>query len=92
MEVGSLVIAVFSAVVYALSMYVKKHLNKENPQDFDVAKFTTTVIWGAIIGVVLQYSGVEITEQNVEAQFVAYVGLIALTENIVKSIIRAIRR
>lgn len=92
MEVGSLVIAMFSAVVYALSMYVKKHLNKENPQDFDVAKFTTTVIWGAIIGVVLQYSGVDITEQTVEQQFITYVGLIAITENIVKAIIRSIRR
>jgi len=91
MDWYSLGIAVFSAIVYSLTMYVKKHLNSENPQDFDVAKFVTTVIWGAIVGVVLQMSGVPITEQNVEEQFAAYTGLIALTENIVKAIIRAIK-
>jgi len=92
MDWYSLGIAVFSAIVYSLTMYVKKHLNSENPQDFDTAKFVTTVIWGAIVGVVLQMSGLPITEQNVEEQFAAYTGLIALTENIVKAIIRAIGR
>lgn len=92
MEAGSFVIAVFSAIVYALSMFVKKNLNKDNPQSFDTAKFITTVIWGAIVGLVLQYSGINITEQTVEQQFITYAGLIAITENIVKAIIRAIRR
>lgn len=91
MDVGSLLIAIFSAVVYSLSMYVKKHLNSENPQSFDVAKFITTVIWGAIVGAALQLSGVPINEQAVEEQFVAYAGLIAITENVVKAIIRAVR-
>ena len=92
MDWYSLGIAVFSAIVYSLTMYVKKHLNSENPQDFDTAKFVTTVIWGAIVGVVLQMSGVPVNEQAVEEQFAAYTGLIALTENIVKAIIRAIGR
>lgn len=91
MEVGTVLISVFASVIYALSMYVKKAL-KEEPQSFDIAKFVTTVVWGAIIGIVLANSGVEITEQSVEEQFVAYAGLIALTENIIKSIIRALRR
>jgi len=91
MEVGTVLLSVFAAIVYSLSMYVKKAM-KEKPDKFDVSKFITTVIWGAIIGLVLSNSGVKITEQNVEAQFVAYAGLIALTENIVKFIIRAIRR
>ena len=92
MDVGSLLVAIFSAVVYSLSMYVKKHLNSENPQSFDVAKFITTIIWGIIVGVALQLSGVPINEQAVEEQFVAYAGLIAITENVVKAIIRAVRR
>ena len=91
MEISSILLSVFAAVVYSLSMYVKKAM-KEEPQKFDVAKFLTTVIWGAIIGVVLTNSGVEITEQSVEAQFVAYAGLIAITENIVKFVLRAIKR
>ena len=91
MDAGSLLIAIVSAMVYSLSMYVKKHLNSENPQSFDVAKFVTTVIWGAIVGTALQLSGVPITEQSVEQQFVAYAGLIAITENVVKAIIRAAR-
>jgi len=92
MDWYSLGIAIFSAIVYSLSMYVKKHLNSENPQNFDTAKFITTVIWGAIIGLALQYSGVEITEQSVEHQFTVYAGLIAITENTVKAIIRAVKR
>jgi hypothetical protein len=92
MDLSSLGIAVLSAVVYSLSMYVKKHLNPDNPQSFDVTKFLTTLIWGAAIGVVLQLSGVPITEQNVEEQFIAYTGLIAITENIVKAILRALSR
>jgi len=92
MDWYSLGIAMFSAVVYSLTMFVKKHLNSENPQDFDTAKFITTVIWGAIVGAALQLSGVPINEQSVEEQFVAYAGLIAITENIVKAIIRAARR
>jgi len=92
MELGSLGIAVLSAVVYSLSMYVKKHLNTDNPQSFDVAKFITTLIWGVIIGILLQAFGAPVTEQAVEEQFVAYAGIIAITENIAKTIIRAIRR
>ena len=91
MDAGSLLIAIISAVVYSLSMYVKKHLNSENPQSFNTAKFVTTVIWGAIVGAALQLSGVPITEQSVEQQFVAYAGLVAITENVVKAIIRAAR-
>ena len=89
LDVGSLLIAIFSAVVYSLSMFVKKHLNSENPQSFDTAKLLATVIWGAIVGAVLQMSGVPISEQSVEQQFVAYAGLIAITENAVKAAIRA---
>ena len=90
-EFGSVLVAVFSAIVYSLTMFVKKNLNKDNPEEFDVAKFITTVIWGAIVGTALQLSGVPITEQSVEQQFVAYAGLIAITENVVKAIIRAAR-
>ena len=92
MDWGSLAIAVFSAIVYSLSMYMKKHLNSENPQSFDAAKFVTTIVWGAIVGAALQMSGVPITEQAVEEQFAAYTGLITITENVVKAIIRAVRK
>ena len=91
MDWYSLGIAIFSAIVYSLTMYVKKHLNSENPQSFDAAKFITTVIWGAIVGAALQLSGVPVNEQAVEEQFVAYAGLIAITENVVKAIIRKIK-
>jgi len=92
MDLGSLAIAVLSAVVYSMSMYVKKHLNPDNPQSFDPVKFATTVIWGVLIGVILDMSGVPINEQSVEEQFLIYAGLIALTENIIKVVVRALRR
>jgi len=92
MDLGSLAIAVLSAVVYSMSMYVKKHLNPDNPQSFDRVKFATTVIWGVLIGIILDMSGVPINEQSVEEQFLIYAGLIALTENIIKAVVRALRR
>jgi len=91
-DLSSLGIAILSAVVYSLSMYVKKHLNPDNPQSFDTVKFLTTLIWGIIVGAILQFSGLPITEQSVEEQFIAYAGLIAITENIVKAIVRALSR
>ena len=92
MDWYSVGIAVFSAVVYSLTMFVKKYLNSDNPQSFDTAKFITTVIWGAIVGVALQMAGLPINEQTVEQQMATYAGLIAITENIVKAIIRAVTR
>ena len=92
MDTSSLIIAIISAVVYSLSMYVKKHLNPDNPQNFDTVKFITTVIWGVLIGGFLAISGLPVTEMSVEEQFLAYAGLIAITENIVKSILRALTR
>jgi len=86
--VETVLISVFAAIVYSLSMFVKKALKSENPDSFDAVKFAVTVMWGALIGLYMAYSGIEITEQSVEAQFTAYAGLIALTENILKAGIR----
>lgn len=85
------VIAVVAAIIYSLSMYVKKALS-DNPESFDWTKFLATAIWGAIVGLVMQSSGLPITEQSVEEKIAAYAGLIAITENILKIVWRAISR
>lgn len=90
--VETILISVFAAIVYSLSMFVKKALKSKNPDSFDAVKFAVTILWGTIIGIYLSASGLEITEQSVEAQFTAYAGLIALTENAIKALIRLIKR
>jgi len=85
-------IAIGASIVYSASMYLKKTLKEENPQSFDAMKFISTVIVGAIIGASLHFSEVPITEASVEEQFVAYAGLVAIVENCIKAIVRALRR
>ena len=87
-----ILMAIIASVVYALSMYIKKALSPENPQGFSPSKFIATLIWGIIVGGVLTVMGIPVSEENVQTQFVAYMGLIALTENILKIIWRSIRR
>ena len=84
MDIGTILISIFAAVVYSMSMYVKKCLNPENPQSFDALKFLATVIVGAIVGAVMAISEIPITEESFEKQFMAYMGLVALVENLLK--------
>ena len=87
----AIALSVLAAILYSLTMYFKKHVNPDNPQSFDPAKFITTLIWGAIIGAYLAYTGNPVTEQSIQAQMALYAGFIAITENIIKGIIRKVK-
>jgi|Deesub1362A_J573_1020465.scaffolds.fasta_scaffold00652_15 RsiW-degrading membrane proteinase PrsW (M82 family) len=92
MAVETILTAVLAAIVYSMSMYIKKAINTEEPQDFDTVKFSSTVVVGAIVGAVMHMSGVPITEESFQNQFIAYAGLVALVENILKILKRALVR
>lgn len=64
--VETILISVFAAVIYSMSMYIKKNLKSDNPQDFEVTKFLATVIVGAVVGVVMWQANVPITEESFE--------------------------
>ena len=85
----TILIALISAIVYAGSMFLKKNVDPDNPQDFDAIKFVSTLVVSVIIAATLVAADVTvITESMIETQLVAYAGLIALVENVLKILIR----
>jgi len=83
--------AILAAIVYSVIFYGKKHFKPDNPDSFDMVKFTATVIIGAIIGIVFYVGGLPPTAEAVEIQLGAYAGIVALTETILKTIYRILR-
>ena len=85
----TILIALISAIVYAGSMFLKKNVDPDNPQDFDAIKFVSTLVVSVIIAATLVAAGTTtVTEATMETQLVAYSGLIALVENVLKILIR----
>ena len=83
----SVFIAILASIAYAMTHYFKK----AGKEKFSVTKFLATVIVGAIVGVVMYTQNVPITEESFETQFIAYAGLVALVENVIKIIIKGVR-
>jgi len=86
--VETVLIAVLAAAIYSATSYLKKHM-KDDPENFDPVKFAATLIVGAIVGFSMWTSGIPITQEAVETQLVAYAGLVAIVENVIKVIYRA---
>ena len=80
----TVLIGIIASAVFAASGYLKS----SNFENFEVTKFAATVIVGMAVGAIMYVSGLEITESNVVAQLAAYVGVIAVVENILKAILR----
>jgi len=90
-DIATVATSILAAVVYAASMYLKKNLS-DNPQSFDPLKFLSTVIVGAIVGIVMCQSGTQVTEQDFETQLATYAGLVAVVENVLKILYRYFKR
>ena len=89
--IETIAIAVVAAIMYAGSMYLKKLASSENPQDFDVAKFVSTLIVAVVIAATMIGAGITtITEADIATQLVMYAGLTTLIENTIKTIYRKI--
>lgn len=76
-----------AAAVYSVVFYAKK---REDGQDFDPAKFASTIVVGVFVGAFLSINGMDVTEENVTEMLVANVGVIALVESILKTIYRKV--
>lgn len=86
MEIFSFFYAIIAAIIYASIGYIKSV-----DQDFDMVKFLTTILFGAIIGAICVFGNIPITQENIATQMAAYGGLTIIIENIVKSIVRRFR-
>ena len=80
----AIIFSVVAAIVFAMSGYLKSAKDEE----FDVTKFATTVLVGALVGVVLYVKGAAITEEAVATQFAAYAGIVVIVENALKAAMR----
>jgi hypothetical protein len=72
-----------AGIVYSLTAYAKNNTDEE----FDWAKFGTTILIGAGVGVVSALSGMNMTEAT---QFVVSLGMVPLVENVYKVIVRKV--
>ena len=88
MVIETIVLAIIAAIMYAGTQFIKKNMDPENPQAFDGGKFGATIVIGAVVGLVFGYSGLIPSESMVVEQLVAYAGLTAIIENVLKIAIR----
>lgn len=85
MDYGTIIIALISGLIYASVFYAKKYL--QNGEAFIPEKFAATAIIGALVGVAFTLSGMPISQEGIEVQIVAYTGLIAIVESILKILV-----
>jgi len=85
-KIGEILLAVFSAAIYALAGYLKSN------ESFDIVKAVSTLITGAIVGTILSFMGVKVTEENVATQMITMAGLLYFVEGVIKGIARKFRK
>lgn len=86
-EIQAVILAALSAAGYSLVFYVKKRA-KENPDEFNAYKLLATAIVGLFVGISLELSGVELTQQGLASEIATYAGTVALLESVLKTIYR----
>ena len=80
----TILIAVLAAAIFASAGYLKS----SGTENFDATKFSATVLVGAIVGAVMYFGGVPVTEAGVAEQLAAYAGIVAVVENVLKAFLR----
>lgn len=78
-------IAAFAGFIYASVFYLKSRTKHEK---FDAVKYFATILWGIVLGAILEMSGVEVSEESIAQAFSQYFTLIVVTENVIKAIVR----
>lgn len=89
--IQSIILSLVSAASYSIIFYIKKK-ESFDPEDFNKFKFGSTLLVGLSIGGVLVYTGSPITQEAIETQLVAYAGITALVESILKFVYRKFLR
>ena len=83
MELMQIVWVVISAAIFAVSGYLKSVGEKPDP-----VKFLSTLIIGAIIGLIFSFTGAPVTEEAISVILVTYIGAVVVVENAIKAIVR----
>jgi hypothetical protein len=72
---------VASAVIYAMTAYMKAVV--DNKEEFDYVKFGTTIVIGAIVGVVMSVFHVT---YDVATTWLTTIGIVVIVEKLIKSL------
>jgi len=91
MVIETVLLAIIAAIMYAGTQFIKKNLDPDKPQEFDGGKFGATIVIGAGVGLISGYTGIIPSESMVMVQLVAYSGMTAIIENVLKIAYRWIR-
>lgn len=86
--IDQVLLGIVAAMIYAGSTFLKNNMNPENPEGFDQSKFMATMIVGAFVGLLIGQTGVIPTETAVAEQLLAYSGIVAVMNNLLKIVIR----
>lgn len=86
MIIENLLYAIITSVTLSLLGYAKNH--PDTHENFDYKELSITVIFGVIVGIIVSVTGFLPTNQNIEAAFVQYAGLITIIRHISKAIYR----
>ncbi len=88
--IETMILAVFAAIVYAGTEFIRKYLDPEHPETFDYVKFIATMIIGAVIGVAAGYEATIPTHLSITEQLALYAGSVVVLENVLKIIYKFI--
>ena len=88
-EFQPVIVAVAAALLYSLLWFSRQVVDptKETPK-FDPWKMGATLVIGACIGLVSVITGIEISQAGIEAQLTSYGFLVAVVEQVGRSIYR----
>ena len=84
MSMEAILYAIIASVIYGLAGYLKN----APQEDFDVAKFLSTLLVAVLVGGICYITGVPISEANITEQLMAYTGLIVLIQQMIKALMR----
>ena len=88
----TIITAILAAIAYSLIFYVKKYYKETNPESFDPTKLLATILVGLIVGVAMHFTGDPLSQETLQNQLVAYTGIVAIVETLLKSLYRAIAK
>jgi hypothetical protein len=83
-EIQGVIMAAVTSAVYSLIVYSKKRA-KDDPEPFNIYKLGATVLVGAGVGISMELSSIQLSQQSVETQVAAYAGTVAIVESLLKS-------
>lgn len=89
-QLAGIGMAVVSSIVYSLVFYIKKRPT-DAEEFFQPKKVLATIVVGVVVGISLQLSGTDLSQETLQTQLTAYAGTVALVESVIKTIIRTLK-